>query len=904
MKARITYLLLFLVTTICFSQNFDKWKQYLESNNEKRCQKYNLSTLQNAYLHQYKVVKKLDDSFCIIENKSIITNKLPKETLTTNDLWKLPSNFSLHQQEELYIIATDDMKSLLDDLKSISLVPIEFIHDKLVSIRSNTDKMMQIIAFNSIVSVTQESFEPKTESKIVDQNFTVNNVTKANTYFPMITGDNQIISIKDDFFDLTDIDLLNKHILSTTQSTSVSSHASAMATIASGLGNSSVLGKGVAPKAKIQSSDYLKIFPDDISTFQGSTTQNHSYGTLIENFYGSLANAYDEQLFLNPNLTHCFSSGNKGSEGYKSITGNFKQSKNSIVIGCLDQEENILSFSSKGPAYDGRVKPEVVAYSTQGTSNATALVTGVITLMKQQYQSKNNVALTNAQTKAIIINSANDVGNIGPDFNYGYGNVDAYKALKTISENRIINGTLTSNQTNTHFITIPTNVKNLKVTIVWNDLPAAINSNISLINDLDLELIASNNTTYLPWILNPETPQQPATRGKDKINNIEQIVVENSTAERYTIKISSKNLASISQEYSIAYEYEVNNHFEWNYPLQNDNFPFDGRTISPFKWTSSFTGTTGQLSISYDDGQNWEIIANTIALDNKQFTFTPSEQRFSKAKLKMNIGGIDYLSETFTISYDLNINTSLVCDGTTEITWKKPKNVVAFNLYELIGDKMQFKTQTTNTSYTFSNEKTITVAPLLGNNEGIKSEATLQFPANSNCYFEFSFAEIFEEDKIKIRASLFSLYNIKKIELIKVVNTTESILATIDNINSKEFFFIDPTPSKGNNKYRINLVLQTNKTISSSVLDTNYLGNDSFFVYPTLLNKNQELIVEAKKEEASMFYLYSLNGQNTMTCPLLSKTNTVNLKINSVGVYVYKIVTSTGEAQTGKIAVF
>lgn len=796
------------------------------------------------------------------------------------------------------------MQSLLADLKSISLVPIELINNKLVSIKSNSDKIIQIIAFNSVVSVTQESFQPKTESKIVDQNFTINTINKANTYFPLITGDNQIVSIKDDFFDLADIDLLNKHIPSTTQSATVSSHASAMATIVSGIGNSSVLGKGVAPKSKIQSSDYLKIFPDDISTFQGSTTQNHSYGTLIENFYGSLANAYDEQLFLNPNLTHCFSSGNKGIDGFKSITGNFKQSKNSIVVGCLDQEEKILSFSSKGPAYDGRVKPEVVAYSTQGTSNATALVTGVITLMKQQYQSVNNVALTNAQTKAILINSAKDVGNIGPDFNYGYGNVDAYNALKTIIENRIINGTSTSNQTNSHTLTVPTNTKSLKVTIVWNDLPAAINSNISLINDLDLELIAPNNTTYLPWVLNPEAPQQPATRGKDKINNIEQIVVENPTPGTYTIQINSKTLASVSQDYSIAYEYEANNHFEWNYPLQNDNFPYAGRMISPFKWTSSFTGTTGQLSISYDDGQTWEIIDNTIALDNKQFTFTPSEQKFSKAKLKMRIASVDYISETFTISYDLNINTILVCDGTTEITWEKPKNVVAFNLYELIGDKMQFKTQTTNTSYTFSNEKTYTVTPLFGNNEGIKSEATLQFPANSNCYFEFSFAEIFEEDKIKIKASLFSLYNIKKIELIKVVNNTENILATIDNINSKEFFFIDSMPTKGNNKYRINIVLQTNNNISSSVLEANYLGNDFFSVYPTLLKKNQELIVEAKKEDNSMFYLYNLNGQNTMTCPLLSKTNTVNLKINSVGVYVYKIVTSSGEAQTGKIAVF
>jgi hypothetical protein len=79
-------------------------------------------------------------------------------------------------------------------------------------------------------------------------------------------------------------------------------------------------------------------------------------------------------------LTHCFSSGNSGLQGYKSITGNFKQSKNNIVLGCIDQNEIIMPFSSKGPAYDGRVKPELVAFSTQGTSNSTALATGIITL--------------------------------------------------------------------------------------------------------------------------------------------------------------------------------------------------------------------------------------------------------------------------------------------------------------------------------------------------------------------------------------------------------------------------------------------------------------------------------------------------------------------------------------------
>ena len=75
-----------------------------------------------------------------------------------------------------------------------------------------------------------------------------------------------------------------------------------MATIVSGLGNSSVLGKGVAQNAKLQSSNFLNIYPDETADLQGVSTQNHSYGTVIENFYGSLANAYDTQLSLNPNF--------------------------------------------------------------------------------------------------------------------------------------------------------------------------------------------------------------------------------------------------------------------------------------------------------------------------------------------------------------------------------------------------------------------------------------------------------------------------------------------------------------------------------------------------------------------------------------------------------------------------
>ncbi|MFC0778820.1 S8 family serine peptidase [Flavobacterium sp. HJSW_4] len=904
MKVKITFLII-MTTTICLSQSSDRWKHYIKKENEIKSEKHYLTTLENAQRSGYKIVKKLDSVFCIIENQSTETSRQVQNMLPTNNLWKLPSHFSEHKENRTYIIATDSLEVLIADLKSLYISDIKILDKNLVMIKSDSKKIMeQVIVLNSVASISQESLLPKSESKIVDQNFSINLINKAHVDFPFLNGEDQTVVIKDDFFDVNDIDLLNKHIPSVLQSATVSNHATAMATIVGGLGNSSTLGKGVAAKAKLLSSDFLNIFPDDIAALQGATTVNHSYGTEIENFYGSLANAYDNQLFLNTDLTHCFSSGNVGLQGFKSITGNFKQSKNTIALGCIDQNEIIMPFSSKGPAYDGRIKPELVAFSTQGTSNSTAMATGIITLMKQHYKNINNNSLSNAATKAILINSAKDLGLKGPDFTYGYGSINADKCLKTISENRIISSSLISGQTQMHTISIPENAKNLKITLVWNDPPAAINSNISLVNDLDLEVITADSVAFFPWILDSNAPEEQAQRGKDKLNNIEQVTVENPVSGACTININGAYISNTSQSYSIAYEYELKNQFQWNYPVANDNFPFDGKTVSPFKWDSSFSGSSGKLSISYNNGQTWEIITDGINLDSGQFTYSPTEKRFSKAKLKMTIDGTDYISDSFIISYDLNIRTSLVCDGTTEINWDKPEGVAAFNIFQLTGDYFEFKTQITTSDYAYTDGKIYTVTPIFEENEGIKSESALQYPQNSNCYFELAFAEVYERNKVKIDASLFSLYNIKSIELVKIVHNTQNVIGSINNIHSKTFSFLDIKPTDGSNKYKINLILENDKVVSSSILDTNYLGSDLFFIYPTLLGKNDELFIEGQKEEKAVFYLYAIGGQKIITYPLVSSTNSVSLKNTASGIYIYKIVTGSGEVQTGKIAIF
>ena len=898
MNFKIIIVLLF-IPLITFSQKVDKWKHLIITTDQKKPSTFFLTTINNALTTKYQIIKQLDGHFCIISVKDAQSTKLGEQTYPVNDNWKLPSHPLEKNKKSNFNLSTSDTNFLQATLANMQIA--HEIVGNIVVLRTDFNTLQKhILPLECVLSITTESFTPTLESKIRDQNLTVNQINGLSEKFPLIEGANQIISIKDDLFDTTDIDLLGKYISSSTESSQVGSHATAMATIVAGLGNSSVLGKGVAPKAKIQSSNFNSLFPDSINSLQGVTVQNHSYGTTIENFYGHLANAYDKNLFENTSINHVFSAGNKGSEGYKTITGNFKQSKNSIVVGCVDTNEQIMSFSSKGPANDGRIKPELVAYSTEGTSNSAAITTGVIALMNELHTAKNKQPLRNDTAKAILVNSAKDLGSKGPDFTYGYGNINATKCLNTINDNRIILGKIGSMQTNTHQIELPTSAKNLKISLVWTDPEAPTNSSFCLVNDLDLTL-NSPTETELPWSLNATNPEVPATKAPDHLNTIEQIELANPQGQTYTLTVKSTLLQNDFQHYSIVYDYELADTFEWLYPKRNDNFPFDGKTPSPFKWETNQTNSNGALSISFDDGLTWTLIQNNIDIQKQRYLFTPTQVLFAQAKLKMKINEREYLSDTFILSYDLNVTTTLVCNGITEITWSTPPTVTAFNIYTLRNNSLQFKEQITTNTYTFTDATNYTITPVFKRFEGIKSESTAVTTPNTDCYFESTLAEIDSENQIKISASLFSLFQIKKIEILKTKNNQEALINTIVNINSKTITTTDGNPTIGINRYFIRLTLTDGTVFDSSVFETNYYFEQLFLVTPTLLQKDNKLLIESKTEGVGVLELFNSSGQLIQTNPISTKSSEITLTNFTSGVYIYKLITSKGEIQTGKL---
>lgn len=275
--------------------------------------------------------------------------------------------------------------------------------------------------------------------------------------------------------------------------------------------------------------------------------------------------------------------------GYDCI-GTGSLAKNIIVVGAtnvitsnngryMSSTDVVHSdYSSAGPRDDGGIKPDITAVGTDvvtastventigsstiqydsGTSYATPIVTGIIGIWTQiSKQLFNNTELNAASSKTLMIHSAAEAGNIGPDPHFGWGFIDAKKGAELLlgkSNNTVIfnDEILTSGTVNKKRVKA-IGSQALKVTISWIDpayvIPAnptwndAYNNRSSkLVNDLDLRIIdTTDNTIYYPWKLNANAPMTPATKADNTVDNVEQVVIDSPvTGREYRVEIMNK----------------------------------------------------------------------------------------------------------------------------------------------------------------------------------------------------------------------------------------------------------------------------------------------------------------------------------------------------------------------------
>lgn len=273
--------------------------------------------------------------------------------------------------------------------------------------------------------------------------------------------------------------------------------------------------------------------------------------------------------------------------GYDTITHR-GVGKNVMTIGAVNDavtggvrdisKATMADFSSWGPADDGRIKPDIVAngtslYSTDngnnsdyttlsGTSMSTPDAAGSAMLLIDYYSQQHpGDAMRSSTLKGLIINTADDLGNPGPDYNFGWGLMNTQQAAVLITQDRIREGLLSIANSNDIYELNYAGGGGIRATLCWTDPPAGALSTHDdpsprLINDLDLRIIGPNDTVvYYPYVLDPANPSIAATTGDNILDNVEQVwIALPDETGIYKIQVSYKGtLTDNQQHYSLIF---------------------------------------------------------------------------------------------------------------------------------------------------------------------------------------------------------------------------------------------------------------------------------------------------------------------------------------------------------------
>jgi hypothetical protein len=758
-----------------------------------------------------------------------------------------------------------------------------------------------------IIFIEKGNRKAKEEIQVGNLDPSVNKINLVHRNFPLINGEGITVSVKENKPDTTDIDFKGRFLSTNLSSTTVSSHASIMSTMVAGGANSWHLGKGAAWGSTISSSSFAVLLPDENSAYQqyNISVQNHSYGVGVESYYGADAAAYDASAITNGSLLHVFSSGNSGTSsattgiysginGFANLTGSFKMAKNILTVGATDSFSIVAALSSKGPAHDGRVKPELVAFGEDGSSGAAALVSGTSLLLQHLYKQVIGVLPPNSLIKAILINSADDVGNAEVDYKSGFGSLNANNALKTLQANRTFAGSVANSSSQSFIITVPAGIKKLKATLVWNDPPAAPNAAKALVNDLDLELKEiSSGQLWQPWVLNPfphvDSLLQLAKRKRDSLNDIEQITIDIPAAGNYQLKVTGFNVTNASQSFHIAWQLDSADRFEWQFPTANDFiFPTTNNTI---RWQSSFTASTGTLEYS-TGGNIWQPIQNSVDLNTGHYNWNVPPIT-SIGLLRMTIGSTVFTSDTFTIANRTSTGAGFNCPDSFLFYWNKLPGITSYRVYKLgnkylepvtvTSDSFMLLAKTTNPSLHYA------VAPVIGNKEGVKSYTFNYTTQGVECYFR-SFLALLVGNSAQLTISLGTLYNVNKIVLEKFIGTEYITLQQIINPSSLLINLTDASLKKGLNVYRVKLELAGGKVIYSSIETVHYFNGAEFIVYPNPASQYYPVTILSDNQfEPATLQVINMQGQKIYEMKLNDISNQLPAGRLSKGVNLLRI---------------
>ncbi len=511
-------------------------------------------------------------------------------------------------------------------------------------------------------------------------------------------------------------------------------HGDMTAGLAIGAGNLNPLGMGMAPGA------YLHLYQIDGYPHIANAVQNYqqrgivitstSYGDVCGGHYTQATQDIDRQVFQQPEILHCFSAGNSGESAcsvysntrdtdntyYGNITGGMKAGKNVITVGNTSYDDRLMLSSSRGPTLDGRIKPDLCAHgqgnlSTDpdngyrpggGTSAAAPTVAGALATLYQAFRTLNNgTTPASALIKSAVLCTADDLGNAGPDYKTGWGRLHTARALEVLQRRNYFASSVAHGSSRNFEIMVPNGARQVRIMLYWHDREALPQATKTLVNDLDLTVTTPNSTTLLPWVLSQATHidslRKPARRGVDRVNNVEQVTLDNPTAGRYAIQVHGHLVPQGPQPFYIVY-YVVQEELTLSYPSGGEGFvPNETETI---RWDAFGNAGAFRLEYSINGGASWSLIANNIAGHLRHYDWQVPNTPGGRTLVRISRNGVSATSgSTFTILDLPDCTFRYQNTNQVAIRWNRVPSANIYDVFALGNHYMDSIGTTTDTTF-------------------------------------------------------------------------------------------------------------------------------------------------------------------------------------------------------------
>ena len=559
----------------------------------------------------------------------------------------------------------------------------------------------------------------------------------------------------------------------------LSNHATQVSGIITGAGLiDPFFGKGYAPKANIilrNFSDILWDAPQYINDF-GLSLTNNSYGAALDNCtyfgdYDGSSSALDAMVIAYPQLLHVFAAANSGGmtcnpypSQFATLAGGYQPAKNVLTVGAININDTNAGFSSRGPADDGRLKPEVVAYgaarfstinnhqysSNSGTSFSSPATTGVATLLYERYRQLHSDSLPDAALiKNVICNAADEMGTTGPDYTFGFGRINGVRAVEILESGRYTSMNVQHGSTLTKTVTIPAGVGMIDVMLMWSDPASAPFETVTLVNDLDLVVVNPTGDTLKPWKLN-YTPAGVATAagtGADHINNYEQVTISTTVSGVYTIVVKGYNVPMGPQKAWLSWDIALAG-ITVQSPIGGEVFKPGNASVANdrqyIRWDAFGTGTsTFNVDYKTNGGSAWTSIATNLPADRRYMDWFPPDVPTDQLKVRVTAsnGMIDSSDQNAIImSAPGNLTASSPCNGYIQMSWNAVSGANAYQIYTIKNEVLSSLETTSSTSlllkdFPYDSAIWVTVSGVLpSGSKGLRARA-IQVTANggNNC---------------------------------------------------------------------------------------------------------------------------------------------------------------------------